>query len=339
MNIRTATYFGTAAALAASAALSTAFFLKAPENKTPGTPFPFDASVICTASREDIPALIAGLPAPPFMSLDVVRTVLTKQKTPPILMRGVGEWEGMFILQWQDEQGRPHREGAPAQIVFDPVRKRVVMETWARNGLLHREGGEIASTEWDSEGRIITQIRAENGKKNNTAEPSFLRYDWENDLLIRQWFLQDKQQRPGMGPDYTKTHISTGVVVYEEWAQDRGGAHVVHRYDGLYKLEHDPHTRFQTHRHYRLHGMENRTDIIDYEIWNDPKTGLMRREEWRKNDQVMGYVEYDSAGIPTTQSPDTGAIDRLRQNIKELQKTGGGHHNHHDHHMPAPANP
>ena len=45
---------------------------------------------------------------------------------------------GDGVLEWHDEQGRPHNDGAPAR-VFPSGR-----EEWFRHGKLHREGGPAA---------------------------------------------------------------------------------------------------------------------------------------------------------------------------------------------------
>jgi hypothetical protein len=68
-------------------------------------------------------------------------------------MRGDG------VLEWRDDQGRLHREGAPACVYVNGTEK------WYRNGLRHRNGGPAAIYPdgrriWFEDGRKVKEERA-----------------------------------------------------------------------------------------------------------------------------------------------------------------------------------
>lgn len=331
------TCFGLASAAGFALASTMALRLPEPGRRAEGpvSTFSYDQAAICTATREDMPRLLSGLSSAPFMSLEVVET-LTKSYLsldPRPVLEIYDEDESLRVLKWLDKDGKPHRLDGPALTVFDPLRRRVVMDIWARHGLMHREGDLPATTEWDEEGRVKAQTWRKNDLLHNEGGSAYRSYDWKNDTITQGWYLNGDIMRPGDGPTYTDTLISSGLTVLERWESRRGMSRLMHRADGLHIVEHDRLTSFQTRKLYRFHDGETHTDEMTYEIQNDGGTGIMRREEWKKNGALIGAVDYDKNGRIIMAAPAQAHIDSLRRLTQTLIASGGHHqHNHHNHH-------
>lgn len=295
--------------------------------RTPEGPF-LDSGAICSANRENVGALKATLLPAPVMSLEMAKRLVNDGGAGLVLKDSL-DGDGTKILRWLDDQGRPHRKDAPAIIVFDPVKKRVVMEVWAHHGLMHRLGGKPASTAWDPDTGLVTeQTWREMDKIHNATGPALRIFDWAKHTLTQSWHLDNDVKRPDGGPTYTRTNMLSGIVVFEEWASRFGMSRLMHRADGIHQIEHDPETGIPTRKLYRLHDMKTHSDEVTFEVQMHRKTGVVVYEEWKKNGVMTGYARYNPEGIVQALHPDQKTIDFLRAGTGAMQEAGG----HHDHH-------
>lgn len=344
-----ATAFGGAAT--AGFALAAGLILRAPHAPAQQTAstftLAFDQTKICTAPRENVAALTEGLTPAPFMSLDVVNT-LTKSYTGsdphPVSIKltsdpdmvdafsDLNNLENLYIIKWFDKDGQVHRDDGPAITVFDAARQRVVMDLWVDHGSIHRDGNLPASTQWDEDGRVKVQEWRKRDKLHNTPGPAYRSYDWKEDIVAQGWYLDGNIKRAGEGPSYTESLMSSGITILERYEHRVPGMdRMMHRHDGLHIIKHDKLTGFQTYRRYLFHAGESHADEMTYEIHNDGGTGLIRREEWKKNGHPLAAVDYHN-GQPALMTPSQEAVDSLRQHTQHLIASGGGHHHHHHDH-------
>lgn len=312
--------------------------LKTPEKPDPAATPIFDLSTICKANREDIRSLRAQLSPAPVMSFELAQFLIAGHKGPgpaPVLGDNP-DGSNTMILRWLDDQGSAHREGGPATIVFDPIKNIVIMDIWSLNGLMHRTGGKPASTEWDPvSGRVIAQTWREGGKMHNPGGPALRMFDWDQNILTQRWHFNDDVRRLNDGPTYTKTDMGSENVILEEWETRIGDSRLIHRADGIHKIEHDGKTGISTRKLYNFHDMQTHSDQINYEIRMNRHTGSTAYEEWKKNDITLGYVTYTPEGEQAQAYPDAQTVNRLRTETKALQEAGG-HYDHHKGHSPQP---
>ncbi|MCD8493884.1 MAG: hypothetical protein LRY39_00335 [Alphaproteobacteria bacterium] len=294
----------------------------------------FEEGAICTSAREDTASLVAELPTAPVMrSLEYLKAMIASYKgsdLPPTLTQDP-DHPNIYTLRYRDENGKPHRDGDPAVIVFDAVRQRTIMTIWAQHGVFHRDRGMPASTEWDEQGRVTVLTWRENGVlQNPTGGPSLMQFDWDNDRITKGWYRNDVPFRPDSLPSVTKTVISNGLVVREEWANRIDNERLQHRSDGLHIQEHDPITGLQIYKRYFFHDHATRSDEFIYQMWNNPRTGLPKREEWKMNDVLQGFATYDDNGRLSAQYPNAVRIQLLREKVK-MMKGSAAFHDHSGH--------
>ena len=302
-------------------------------------------SAICRAGREDVNAILESLPAAPMMNLHIAQEIMAMRPVGSVELEDHRAIDGTIVLKYVDDQGRPHREGGPAIIAFNPAFGRVVMEIWMKDGLIHSEGEKPSSTEWDIKGRVVAQIWHRYGREHHETGPAARLYDWEKGLLSQKWHRFGHTVRPDNLPPYTVTKLSDGLVIFEEWASRTinimgEASRLTHRYDGLHRREHDPRTGALSVSLYRFHDMETHSDERLYRIQHDLETGKPRHELWKLNETVLGEAEYDAQGTLIRALPDAATIRTLKAETQMLMKAGPHQHHdhgHHGHHKTAPA--
>lgn len=95
------------------------------------------------------------------------------------------------LIEWEDENGKLHREGGPAEILYY-THGQLEQETWYTHGEKDREDGP-ATVKYYPFGVIEKEIWYKNGKAHREDGPAFIEYSERGRAFKEIYYLNDKR--------------------------------------------------------------------------------------------------------------------------------------------------